>query len=127
MIKRRIVVAALAALAIPFAAATGQTKLSPSPLFEGNTTTQTKGGAPQPVHISVQTWDITNRHGAPQDVPLTGFYVAHLLSGRLASSIGGQTVERAPGDYWTVKAGESMQVKARGELAILETIVAAKP
>jgi hypothetical protein len=31
------------------------------------------------------------------------------------------------GDYWTVRPGATIQVKVLSELAVLETIVAAKP
>jgi len=40
--------------------------------------------------------------------------------------IDGQKTERLPGDYWTVKAGTRMRVKAIGEIAVLETMVVTK-
>jgi hypothetical protein len=97
--------------------------LLPTLLFEGNTMTPAKNDATQAVHVSVQSWGIA---GQEQELPLRGFYVAHLLSGQLSTTIGGQTTERLPGDYWTVKTGAAMQVKVIGEVAVLETIVVAK-
>jgi uncharacterized cupin superfamily protein len=111
---------ALVAIAVPLAGAMAQA-LSPSAtiVFEGNTTT----GTTQAAHIVVQSWVIG---GQEREIPLGGFYVAHLLSGAISTTIDGQTTERLPGDYWTVKAGAGMRVKVVGEVAVLETTVVAK-
>ena len=69
---------ALLAIAVPLAGAMAQA-LSPTPMFEGNTTTPAKDGATQAVHVVVQSWGIA---GQEREIPLRGFYVAHLLSGR---------------------------------------------
>ena len=113
---------ALAAIAAPLAGALAQT-LSPTPMFEGNTTMPAKDGSTQAVHVSVQSWAIAPRE---QEVPLRSFYIAHLLSGQISTTIDGQTTEHLPGDYWTVRPGENMQVRAVGEVAVLETTVVAK-
>ena len=114
--------AALVSIAIPLAGAIAQA-LSPTLVFEGNTTIPSKNGATQTVHIVVQSWAIA---GQEDDIPLRGFYVAHLLSGAISATIDGQTAEHLPGPYWTVKAGATMRVKVVGEVAVLETIVMAK-
>lgn len=113
-------------LALPLAAVNAQAP-SPSPLFEGNTVTPAPTGASQPVHISIQSWEIASQAGATHEIPLRGFYVAHLLSGHITTTIDGQTLERDAGSFWTVKAGATMRVKVLGEFAVLETIVASKP
>ena len=120
--KRIATGAALVAIAIPLAGAVAQV-LSPTPVFEGNTTIPAKNAATQAVHISVQSWGI-----APQEreIPLRGFYVAHLLSGQISATIDGQTADHLPGDYWTVKAGAAMRVGVVGEVAVLETTVVSK-
>jgi uncharacterized cupin superfamily protein len=120
--KRFSISAALAAIAVPAAGAMAQA-LSPTPVFEGNTMTRAKNGETQPVHVSVQSWAIA---GQEHEIPLRGFYVAHLLSGQISTTIDGQTAGRLPGDYWTVKAGAAMQVKVIGEVAVLETTVVTK-
>ena len=51
---------------------------------------------------------------------------AHLLSGQLSATIDGQTTEHLPGDYWTVKAAATMQVKVVGEVTALETTIVGK-
>ena len=117
--------AALVLSAIPLAGAIAET-LSPSPVFEGNTTTPAKNGATQLVHVSVQSWEIADQNDAPHEIPLRGFYVAHLLSGDISTTIDGETTNQSPGAYWTVKAGATMQVNVLGEFAVLETTVAAK-
>jgi len=121
MMKHVAVILAVCLIAVPLAGAIAET-LAPTLVFEGNTTTPAKNGATQAVHIVVQSWGI----GATQDIPLRGFYVAHLLSGQISTTIDGQTTEHLPGDYWTVKAGAAMRVKVVGEAAVLETIVVGK-
>jgi quercetin dioxygenase-like cupin family protein len=123
--KRVAAITALVSIAIPLAGTIAQT-LSPSPVFEADTTTTAKNGAAQSVHVNVQSWGIAGqKNGAMHEIPLRGFYVAHLLSGAISTTIDGQTTEQAPGDYWTVKAGETMQVMVLGEFAVLETIAVA--
>jgi hypothetical protein len=120
--------ALLVAIAIPLAGATAE-NLSPTMEFEGRTTTSAKSGAAQPVHLAIQSWGLIGQRGrndTAQEIPLHGFYVAHLLSGDISTTIDGQTAKRLPGDYWTVKAGATMQVKVFGEYAMLETIVVTK-
>jgi quercetin dioxygenase-like cupin family protein len=124
MTKRVAAITALVSIAIPLAGAIAQT-LSPSPVFEGDTTIPAKNGTAQPVHITVQSWGIPGDH-ATHEISLRGFYVAHLISGHISMTIDGQTTTQAPGAYWTVKAGATMQVKVLGEVAVLETIVTAK-
>jgi hypothetical protein len=97
--------------------------LSPTPVYEANTTIPAKNGATQAVHVSVQSWAIS---GQGQEIPLQGFYVAHLLSGQILATIDGQTTQHLPGDYWTVNAGAAMRVKTGGEVAVLETTVVSK-
>jgi hypothetical protein len=70
--------------------------LSPTPVYEGNTTIPAKNGATQAVHISVQSWGIA---GPEHEIPVQGFYVAHLLSGQISATIDGQTTQHLPGDY----------------------------
>jgi hypothetical protein len=114
--------AAWVAISLPLAGATAPT-LSPTPLFDGKTKVPSKSGATQAVRVSVQSWTI---FGPEDKLPLRGFYVAHLVSGQISTTIDGQKMEHLPGDYWAVKAGQSMQVKVVGEVAVLETIVVAK-
>jgi hypothetical protein len=121
MMKRVAALFALCAITLPLAGAIAET-LAPTLVFEGNTTTPAKNGAAQAVHIVVQSWGV----GGTQDIPLRGFYVAHLLSGQISATIDGQTTAHLPGDYWTVKAGAAMRVKVVGEAAVLETIVVGK-
>jgi quercetin dioxygenase-like cupin family protein len=113
---------AFVTIAGPLPAAMAQA-LSPAPVYEGNTTVTAKNGATEPVHISVQSWGIS---GPEHEIPLQGFYVAHLLSGQILATINGQTAQHLPGDYWTVNAGASMKVKVVGEVAVLETTVVSK-
>jgi hypothetical protein len=125
MMTRIAIGAALVSIVIPVAGAIAQT-LSPSPVFEANMTTPAKNGATQAVHISVQSWGIAGQDRAIHEIPLRGFYVAHLISGSISTTIDGETSKQPPGAYWTVKAGATMQVKVLGAVAVLETTVVAK-
>jgi hypothetical protein len=118
---KRLALAALIST-IPFMAAAGS--LSSSTTFEGNVSTPAKDGTAQTVHITIQTWSIGGR--GYEQLPLRGFYVAHLLSGPMAVTMGEQAAEHLPGDYWAVEPGGTMQVKVHGDVAVLETIVLTK-
>lgn len=97
--------------------------LTPAPVYEGDTTIAAKNGGTEAAHVSIQSWAIPAQE---QQIPLQGFYVAHLLSGQILATIDGQTTQHLPGDYWTVKVGAAMRVKTVGEVAALETIVVSK-
>jgi hypothetical protein len=95
-------------------------------VFEGSTTIPAKAGGTEDVHVSIQSWGISGdrrRQGAGEEIPLRGFYLAHLLSGEVSAAINGQAVQHGPGDYWTVGAGATMRVTVLGEYAMLETTV----
>jgi hypothetical protein len=101
--------------------AVGQT-FSPTVVFEATTTTPDRSGASAPVHVNIQAWGIGRRSDdSMQEMP-RGFYIAHLLSGAVSTTANGVTAQKTPGDYWTVKAGETMQIKVIGQFAVLETI-----
>jgi quercetin dioxygenase-like cupin family protein len=122
MTHRIAVTAALVAIAVPSVGIMAQA-LEPTPMFDANITIPAKNGGTQAARIVVQSWAIS---GKEHEIPLSGFYVAHLRSGAISATIAGQTTEHLPGDYWTVKAGATMRVKAIGEVAVLETTVVSK-
>jgi EutQ-like cupin domain len=125
MMKRVTAITTLVSIAIPLAGAIAET-LSPTPVFEGKTTTPAKDGTIRTVHVIVQSWEIAGQDRETQEIPLRGFYVARVLSGEISTTVDGQTTQHLPGDYWTVKAGATMKVKVIGEFAVLETTVVAK-
>jgi hypothetical protein len=124
---RRHIAFSLAMLAaMPLAATFAQTTLSPRSVFVFGESAPAANAGGQPVRVTVQSWAIPSRNGEVYELPLRGFYVAHLQAGDIATTVDGQTTEREPGSFWTVKSGASMQVKVMGEFALLETIVPAK-
>ncbi len=128
MMKRAAAITALVAITIALAKAAPLIH-SPATEFEGDTALPARSGTARSVHISVESWGIAGERGGkgtPQEIPLRGFYVAHLLSGDISTTIDGQTAQHLPGDYWAVRAGAAMQVKVLGEFAVLETTVVAK-
>jgi hypothetical protein len=124
--KRKAVVAAFALIALPLTGALAET-LAPSPVFEGEIATPDRTGAVQPLRVNVQSWGVARQEGAMQELPIQGFYIAHLRSGSVSTTIDGHTTKQAPGAYWAVKAGSKMQIKVDGEIAVLETITISKP
>jgi uncharacterized cupin superfamily protein len=118
-------IVALAATALPSSRVVAAA-LSPTRVFEGNITTPAKDGTTQSVHIIVQAWAIAGPGDVTQEIPIREVYVAHLISGQISVASDGPATTHRPGDYWVVKAGTAMQVKARGDVAVLETIVVSK-
>jgi hypothetical protein len=111
-------------VAIPLVGATAA-ELTQQTLFDSTTATAADAG--QGGHFNVVSWQLGGPKNATHDIPLRGFYVAHLLTGAVATTIDGVTTTQPPDAYWTIKAGATMQVKVLSEFAVLETIVAAKP
>jgi uncharacterized cupin superfamily protein len=122
MMKFVAVTIALVVIAGLFAEGLAQT-LPPSPVYEGDATIQAKNGVMESAHVSVKAWAVTRQE---QEIPLQGFYVAHLLSGQVDATIDGQTTQHLPGDYWTVKVGAIMNARTSGDVAVLETTVVGK-
>jgi hypothetical protein len=79
-------------------------------------------GAPSPAHLAVQSWMIPEADHAPQVFPKKGYFIAHLLSGRMETKMGGRTVARRPDEYWSVGNGQEMTVRVLGQTALLETL-----
>jgi hypothetical protein len=126
--KSAAISAALVAIVVPLAGAVAQ-NISPAKVFDGSTAIPAKNGATETVHLNVEMWRIVGKRGGKEpakEIPLRGFYVAHLLSGDISAAIDGQVTQHLPGDYWLVKTGATMQVTVLGEHAVLETIVVAK-
>jgi hypothetical protein len=122
---KKCITAIVGLLAIATPVAVVAQVLSPTSASEENATAVAKNGTTQPAHISVQSWAIGARDAA-QEIPLRGFYVAHLISGHISAMTDGQASEHLAEDYWTVKLGGTMKVKTLGEAAVLETIVVSK-
>jgi hypothetical protein len=99
MMKCKTVISILTLTGFPLASAVSQA-LAPSTVFEEKTTTRAENGTAQPVRVSVQSWAFGGRENAAPEIPLRGFYVAHLLSGHVSASIDGQARDHWPGDYW---------------------------
>jgi hypothetical protein len=124
-----IVCVALVSIAISLVGADAIAQaLLPTLEFAADTITPARNGVTQTIHINVQSWAIAGKrgNGTTHEIPLRGFYLAHLLGGDVAATIDGQTTERIPGSYWAVKAGATMKVKVLGEFAVLETIALTK-
>ena len=122
----RITISAVVlSIATPLAGVMAET-LAPTTMFEGVVPAAANNRTAQPGQVSVQSWELGGPKGVAHEIPLHGFYVAHLLSGSISTTIDGETAKPAPGAYWTIKTGATMQVKVLGEFAVLETIVVAK-
>jgi quercetin dioxygenase-like cupin family protein len=100
--------------------------LNRNAIFEGVIPLASNQPATPAANVSVQSWELMGPQGTLHELPLTGFYVAHLLSGAAATTIDGQTTQQPPGAYWTVKPGATMQVKVESEMVVIETIAVTK-
>lgn len=104
----------------------GAATLQPTTVFEGAVPVVRTTGPAQSGEVSVQTWEIRGAKGLVQEIPLQGFYIAHLLSGAISTTIAGQTINQPPGAYWTVTTGATMQVRLLSESVVIETITVFK-
>jgi hypothetical protein len=104
-----------------------ENSLHPGSESKATMTIQSKAGTPEAVSVSVQLWAASNQDRAGYEIPLRGFYLARVISGAVSATIGGRTVHHLPGDFWSVKPGAVMVVKALGEGAVLETTTVSKP
>jgi hypothetical protein len=75
-----------------------------------------------PMHVKVFDWSI-GRGRAPLQLSFDGPAVLELRSGRLATTIGGQTVERRAPEVWIVPQGQTMAVRTTREVAALHGLV----
>jgi outer membrane protein assembly factor BamB len=116
---------ALAALPLLCSPAASEEAGAPTDtLFEATTKNVDKNGAARDVRVTYQVWRFPGQGEAPQELPLRGFYIAHLLGGEIAATIDGQTVKYSSGAYWSVKPDATMWINTIGQLATIETIVA---
>jgi hypothetical protein len=123
MRKKLIALIALPLLCPP---AASEETASTNIVFEATTKNVDRNGAAQDVRITTQVWKFPGRGEALQELPMRGFYIAHLLSGTIAATTVGQAVEYKSGAYWSVKPGATMLIKTIGELAVIETIIVDK-
>ena len=100
--------------------------LAPNTIFEGIAPAAPNTGAGQPGHVSIQSWQLAGPKDVVHEIPLRGFYVAHLLSGDVSTTTDGEATTQPPGAYWIVKAGATLRVKVLSEFAVIETIVVTK-
>jgi quercetin dioxygenase-like cupin family protein len=56
-----------------------------------------------------------------------GFTVTELKSGEIETTIDGQTTRRRPGDFWAVGPGQRYAIRNSSGMAVLHTVIFAKP
>jgi hypothetical protein len=95
---------------------------APPPTPSATTVLDTDVAVPSPAHVTVQSWALPEADHAPQAFPKRGYFIAHLLSGRIETTLDGQTAARTPDEYWSVGNDQPMTVRVLGQSALLETI-----
>lgn len=84
---------------------------------------RTTGAAAKPLRVEIKNWKLVR---TPQGVrlPVTGFYIVQLTSGRIDTEIAGKKEQRHAGDFWTVPSGETMTVSfpSHSQAAQLHTV-----
>jgi hypothetical protein len=80
-------------------------------------------GAAVPLKVEIKEWNVT-RSARASEVSDQGFYIVHLISGRITTEIAGKTTARNTGDFWTVEKGQRMAISLQRpqEQARLRTI-----
>ena len=80
-------------------------------------------GTVVPLKVEVRNWTVSLSARA-FEMPDQGFYIVHLVSGRVTTEIAGKTAARNPGDFWVVEKGQRMaiSIKRPHESAGLQTI-----
>lgn len=75
------------------------------------------------LRVEITEWQLV---AAEQGVrlPVTGFHLAQLTSGRVDTEINGRMEHRKAGDYWTVQPGETMTIHfpPHSESAKIQTV-----
>jgi hypothetical protein len=59
--------------------------------------------------VEVKDWQLAATEGTMK-LPVSGFYIAQLKSGKIDTDIAGKKEQRNSGDFWTVAAGETMMI-----------------
>jgi len=60
--------------------------------------------------VEVKDWQLEATEQAVK-LPVAGFYIAQLKSGKVDTEIAGKKEHRNAGDFWTVAAGETMTIR----------------
>jgi hypothetical protein len=123
--KRATFAGATLTIAISTSGASAQS-LSPDVVFEGAVPTAAVSGTQQSSHVTVKILKFNGPKDVTHELPVQGFYIAHLRSGAVTTTIDGQTTRQPDDAYWTVRAGATMKINVLSELAVIETIVVTK-
>jgi uncharacterized membrane protein len=75
------------------------------------------------LRVEIKDWHFV-RTAQGVRLPVTGFYIAQLTSGRIDTEIAGKQEHHRAGDFWTVAAGQTMTVSfpPHSEAAHIKTI-----
>lgn len=61
------------------------------------------------LHVDIKDWQLLRTEQGVR-LPVTGFQLVQVISGKVDTEIAGKTEHRTAGDYWTVQAGETMTI-----------------
>ena len=80
-------------------------------------------GAVVSLKVEVKSWTVS-RSARAFEMPDQGFYIVHLVSGRITTEVAGKATPRNPGDFWVVEKGQRMAISMQRphESAGLQTI-----
>jgi hypothetical protein len=80
-------------------------------------------GTVVPLKVEVRNWTVS-RSARSFEMADQGFYIVHLVSGRITTEIAGKSAVRNPGDFWVVEKGQRMTISMQRphESAGLQTI-----
>jgi hypothetical protein len=78
-------------------------------------------GRKVPLTIEIKLWSASGPSN-PTTVQIKSSYIATVLSGDLIVVTNGVRETHAPGHYWVIPAGASVQLLTKGQAATLQTI-----
>ena len=94
--------------------------------FAGSLQAKSPSGRTVSLNVGTRVWTIEASLG-PQHLKVDQFTVFQLRGGKLTTEIKGEKKDRVADEFWAVPAGATMEIRLKGETALLEaTSVAVK-
>ena len=94
--------------------------LQPIERFAGPVVVSNASGQTRTVRVAIRTWGIPNRQRVT--LPERGHLIVQLLSGDLTTVVNGERRARKEGEFWTVPAGQALQLETARDTVTLSVI-----
>jgi hypothetical protein len=91
-------------------------------LFTATGSARAVNGKSHDFRIIIRKWDLDAVVEEDQSISFPTFTVINICSGRVETTIAGETVVHNPDEYWAMKAGSTMRLRVLSESAVLQTL-----